>query len=105
MTIDGAGTCKCGTDDSCSGPTPKCDSGSCVGCDSNTFCTALSTALPFCVLTGQGKGRCQCGDSKTCGQGDNPTGNLCSADDATGVCMCGNEIECNEKSRALLMMM
>ena len=84
----------CGANTECSGATPKCDDSvsppTCVACDA-TFC---SQPLPWCVPTGlTGAGSCQCGDSATCGTADQ-TGNRCSENDDTGVCMCGETAVC-----------
>ena len=84
----------CGVNSECTGATPKCDtsalSPTCEACDDN-FC---SQPLPWCVPTGlPGAGSCQCGNSADCGTTDQ-TGNMCSENDATGVCMCGETAPC-----------
>ena len=97
-TTDGAGDCKCGDVDQCSGSTPKCNTentpATCVACDSD-FC---SQPLPYCVPTGEtGAGSCQCGGASDCGTTDQ-TGNLCTTSDASGVCMCGESALCTSGS-------
>ena len=95
---DGSGKCLCGTNDQCSGATPKCDTttspAGCVACDAS-FCTQ---PLPWCVPAGTtGEGSCQCGSSADCGTTDQ-TGNICTASDATGMCMCGTNPVCTADS-------
>jgi len=94
-TNDGMGECKCGTNNECSGDTPKCNidaipSPMCEACDSS-FC---SQPLPYCVPAGMpNAGSCQCGGTASCGTVDQ-SGNTCSSDDANGYCLCGENPVC-----------
>ena len=91
-------TCMCGTSGQCSGTTPKCDDkvspSTCVACD-ETFC---KQPLPRCIPAGMADaGSCRCGSLDTCGTG-NQLGNLCTSDDETGQCMCGEKPLCTKSS-------
>ena len=70
------------------------DPATCEACGPN-FCIQ---PLPYCVPTGEtNAGACQCGTASTCGTADQ-TGNRCTTDDSTGVCMCGNDPLCTGDS-------
>ena len=87
-----AGQCKCGSNPTCSGSMPKCDTSTCVACTNNGECPAW---LPRCD-----GGTCKCGTITDCDPNNKQLVNTCSSSDESGTCVCGStSASCTENSQ------